>query len=82
MREKIQHFIELWDVPGGAILGLWSVVMLLMSIAAFVMTAKGHPIDIPANVKELFNWVLTAFAASKTLKTIFGKLSDEKPPVP
>lgn len=85
MKEKLQRFIELWDIPGGSILGLWSVGLFLMAAAAFIMSAKGHPCDIPANVKEVFNWILSAFAASKTLKTIFGKLErsdNEKPPLP
>jgi hypothetical protein len=74
MKEKLQKFIELWDIPSGAILGLWSVVMLGMCVAAFVRTAQGVPTDIPTNVRDLFNWVLTAFAASKSLRTMFGKV--------
>ena len=74
MKNTIKHLIELWDIPGGAILGLWSVVMLAMCGAAFGLTATGHPTDIPPAVKEIFNWVLTMFAASKTAKTLFGKV--------
>lgn len=70
MKKHIQNFIELFDIPGGAILGLWSLVVLGMSIASFV-----YQREIPNNVKEIFNWILTAFAASKTLKTIFGKIA-------
>jgi hypothetical protein len=68
MKSSVKHFFELCDIPGGAILGLWSLAMLVLAICAW-HTGR----DIPPNVKEIFNWILTAFAASKTLKTIFGK---------
>ena len=76
MKQRIKSFIELWDIPGGSILGLFSVVMLGLCIASFVLQR-----EIPNNVKEIFNWILTAFAASKTLKSIFGKVIDETPKV-
>jgi hypothetical protein len=75
MRAKLQGLIELWDIPGGSILGLWSVTMLVLGVLAW-HTGR----DIPPNVKEMFNWILTAFAASKTLKTIFGKATSDEPP--
>lgn len=74
MKQRIKSFIELWDIPGGAILGLWSMVILGMAIASFVLQR-----EIPGNVKEIFNWILTAFAASKTIKSIFGKVVEQTP---
>lgn len=76
MKRHIQSFIELWDIPGGSVLGIWSVVILGMAVAAFVLQR-----EIPASVKEIFNWILTAFAASKTLKSIFGKVVNDPPKV-
>jgi hypothetical protein len=47
--------------------------MLAMAIASFYFQR-----EIPNNVKEIFNWILTAFAASKTFKSIFGKVVPER----
>lgn len=72
MKDKVLKFISVFDLPGGVVLGLFSLAFLGMCIASFVMQR-----EIPNNAKEIFNWILTAFAASKTLKTIFGKVVDK-----
>lgn len=74
MKEKVQKFFEMFDLPGGSILGAWSLSYLLAFLVCMgVLIKTGRVVDIPAGWKEIFNWILTMFAASKTLKTIFGQ---------
>lgn len=75
MKERLKSLFEVLDIPGGAILGMWSLLMLVMCAMSF-WTGR----EIPNNVKDIFNWVLTSFAASKTLKTLFGRQVSDLPP--
>jgi uncharacterized membrane protein AbrB (regulator of aidB expression) len=68
MKSSLISLFEVADIPGGAILGLFSLAMLGICVASFVMQR-----EIPQGVLSVYQWVLGAFAASKTLKTIFGK---------
>ena len=68
MKSKLRAFIELWDIPGGSILGIFTLVMIAESIAAFVL-----PREIPTSVISIYQFVVASFAGSKAVSTIWGK---------
>ena len=68
MKQKIKSFIELWDIPGGSILGIFTLVMIAECIAAFVL-----PREIPTSVISVYQFVVGSFAGSKAIATIWGR---------
>ena len=61
MIEKIKHIITILDLPSGVILGVHTLVMIALSIAAFCLK---RPIE--STIIAVYSVVLGAFAIHKT----------------
>jgi len=59
----VKKLFELFNVSGGAILGAFTLTMVGLSIAAFVLNR-----GIPASVVTVYSGILAAFAITKTYK--------------
>lgn len=75
MKKTIESIIELFDVPSGSILGLFTLVIIGMSVSAFMQR-----IEIPASVISAWQFAVGAFAGSKAVKTVWGKPVNDTPP--
>lgn len=61
MLDKIKYYLTVFDLPSGVVLGIHTIVMIGLSIAAFVLK---RPID--STIQTVYGIVLGAFAIHKT----------------
>lgn len=65
MIERIKNWLTVLDLPSGVVLGLHTLVMIGLSVAAFVLK---RPID--ATIQTVYGIVLGAFAIHRTSTAI------------
>jgi len=61
MIDKIKHFLTVLDLPSGVVLGLHTLVMIGLSVAAYIQ----HRV-IESSIIAVYGVVLGAFAVHKT----------------
>lgn len=66
--ERYRKILEALDIPSGTILGLFTLIIMGMSVDAFL---KGK--DIPPTVVDAYKFVVASFAGSKAVQTVWGK---------
>lgn len=75
MKEKFDAFLKYFDVPGGVILGLFSLEMLAI-IAYYACEHK----ELPATVRDIYLGVVSAFAVHKTASVFKRSQPNETKP--
>lgn len=65
MIDKIKHWLTVFDLPSGVILGIHTLVMICLSLASFILK---RPIE--ASIQTVYAVVLGAFAIHKTTTAI------------
>ena len=63
MKEKLLKVLDLFDIPGGVFLGLFSLEMIAM-IAYYACVGK----ELPSTIRDVYGIVVGAFAASNVAK--------------
>jgi len=61
MIEKIKHYLTVLDLPSGVIMGIATITMIGLMIAAFCLK---RPID--ASIQMVYGVILGAFAIHRT----------------
>jgi hypothetical protein len=74
MKNSIQSLIQLFDIPSGSILGLFTLVVIGIGIHAYSANR-----EITTSVVECWKYALGVFAGSKGIQTYLGKRVTEKP---
>ena len=66
--ERLKKLIEFFDLPGGSLMGLYTLVMIVFSVYLTI-----HAKEFPSSVVSVYQFVVMTFAGSKTIQTVWGK---------
>lgn len=72
--DKLKHYLTILNLPSGVIMGIYTLVIIGLSIAAFV---RKQPID--GSILTAYGMVAGLFSINKTTKAIMNKPSDTPP---
>jgi hypothetical protein len=75
MNKFFKTLVEFLDWPSGSILGLFTLIVIGISVHAYVT----H-VELPSTVTEIYKFVVMTFAGSKAVKTVWGKHVTEEVP--